>query len=246
LTNQPGAVHARLAFQPCEVTVVGQIGPHPAPAGVCLVGLFVPSHDAPRRMRPAPRCPRSQRGPSTVHLRAVRGANAPPLAAAPVAGTMPGPPPRPPHTGSSGRRGHRRLAFQPAVVEPAARLGWLLLIFGPLSGIAAVQRGGSHDQRDTHAVRRRLRRAAARRRLLLDVRHPPAAHPDGARWGPCLRRRPVVLPRHPGMHRTLDLSPAPGTGRRRCPRGWRYHSPITQATKPAAPGPAIPAAIPGP
>jgi hypothetical protein len=33
---------ARLAFQPLfEVTAGAQTGSHPAPAGVCLVGLFV-------------------------------------------------------------------------------------------------------------------------------------------------------------------------------------------------------------
>jgi hypothetical protein len=94
----------------------------------------------------------------------------------------------------------------------------------------------NHGRRGTHAVRRRFRRAAGRGGLVLAVRDRIAAQPDGARWRQCLQRHPVVLPGYAGMHRTLDLNPAPGRGRRGCPWAWRRRSLVIQATKPADPG----------
>jgi len=144
--------------------------------------------------------------------------------------------PAPP--GLSGRRGQRGLASQPAVVEPAAVPGWLPRIFGPWPGIAAVPEVRQSWPTRHPRRRGRFRRAPGRRRLVLAVRHPPAAVPDGARWRRCVRRHPVVLQGRPGLHRTLDLSPAPGTGRRGCAGAQRCRGPVIPATKPAAAGPA--------
>src|SRR5262249_59263792 len=71
--------------------------------------------------------------------------------------------------------------IQSAVVEPAARRGWLLLTFRLCAGIAAVAwEVSNHDPPNPPASFRRSRRAPGGRGVVLDVRDPAAPDPDGA------------------------------------------------------------------
>jgi len=199
-----------------ELRLTNQPGSRACPAGVPAVRGDSSRPDRPRPalnwrppgepVRVAPRCSQAD---------AARAALPPCAGRAGQPSTLLHAPASPAHTGITGTA-RSSWASMPASgcrasCETGLAAAYLRAVIWDRGDRPGV--GGSHGRPVTHAAHR-FRRAAAHRRLLLAVRDRAAAAPDGARWRQCLRRHPVVLQGCPGMHRTLDLTAAPGTGRR--------------------------------
>ena len=133
-------------------------------------------------------------------------------------------------TPSEGPPGHLARASERAGEHSGGSRGWSRLLRLPhptrTESGSRCRGEANHGRCNRHLFPNRPGRAAGRRDLVLAVRHPPDPGPDDARRGQRVRRHPVVLPGHPCLRRTVDASPAPGTGRRGWPARERDPSPL--------------------